>query len=65
MWLVLGVLLMEPLHKVFVADCLSEPCTPSLELRLLGLVIASFLIAALPALASAAFTRRVLFALSR
>jgi hypothetical protein len=52
-------LLMEPLHYLLIADCLSDPCTPLLELRQLGLVMASSSIAALPASASAGLTRRV------
>lgn len=60
-WLVLGFLGMELLSYEFIADCLSEPCTPSLELRILGLVVTSFSAAALPAFASAALIRRLFF----
>lgn len=58
-WLVLGFVLLEPLSLVFVEDCISEQCNPSLGWRLLALVLSAFSLSAVGGWASSVLLKRV------
>ena len=58
-WLAAAFALLDPMFGVFVGDCISVQCTPSLEVRLVGLALTALIIAALPALAIAKVIRRL------
>ena len=60
-WLILGFVLLEPLSGLLVADCISEPCYPSLGWRLLGLAVLTFSLSAGGGWASSALVKRLVY----
>ena len=60
-WLVLGFVLLEPISRFLIEDCISEQCDPSLGWRLFALALTAFSLSAVGGLAISALLRRVVY----
>jgi hypothetical protein len=60
-WLALGLALIDPLDPFFIADCISEECTPSLGWRILALLLSAFSISAVGGWIAAALLKRAVY----
>lgn len=45
-WFVVGFVLIEALSGIFIGDCISEPCSPSLGWRMVALIVAAYSLSA-------------------
>ena len=59
-WLVIGFVLIESLSGVFIGDCVSEPCSPSLGWRVMALIVAGYSISALAGWAATKLVSRLI-----
>lgn len=60
-WLVVGFVLIDPLSGIFISDCISEPCSPSLGWRVLALIVAAYSLSAMVGWAAAELVSRLVY----
>jgi len=60
-WPLVGFVLINALSGIFISDCISEPCSPSLGWRVLALIVAAYSLGGMVGWAAAELVSRLVY----